>query len=270
MRRFDIFGRTETGPVRRANEDRILMGRFIKNRGGLGLLLAEDDDFMAHYGLVLAVADGIGGADGGDIASKMGMSAFDTQFYSAEKTMDVWGGSMAALEAAGERANHAILDLAAKRQELAEMGCTIAGVCLTPQGTLVFHAGDSRVYRFRNSALKQLTSDDSVVGLAVQAGHITQEEAQKSPVRNTITNCLGQTTFQLHVQAGPELRDRDVLLVSSDGLHGLVDVDQLEATMSAPGTVETMANNLVDRAVQQGGNDNISVIVVRVVDDEHE
>ena len=270
MRRFHIFGRTETGPVRRANEDRILVGRFIKNRGGLGLHLAEDDDFMARYGLVLAVADGIGGVDGGGIASKLGLSAFDTQFYSAEKTMDVWGGSMAALEAAGERANHAILDLAANRPELAEMGCTIAGVCLTPEGALVFHAGDSRVYRFRNGALKQLTPDDSIVSLAVQAGHITEEEAHESPARHTITNCLGQATFRLHVQAGPELRDGDVLLVSSDGLHGLVDVDQIEAAMSAADTVEGMANNLVDQAVQQGGNDNISVIVVQAVDGEHE
>ncbi len=262
MKGFRVYGITEPGPVRPANEDHILLGRFLKGRGGLGLSFAEDDDFVAAFGVLFAVADGVGGNHGGGIASKLALSACDAQFYSGEKGPEAAKSCAEAIQAAGERANRTILDVAATRPELADMGCTLAGVCLTQSGCHVFHAGDSRAYRLRNGCLKQLTSDDTVVEAAVQAGHLSVAEAAQSPMRHTITNSLGSRTFLLHIEPGPDLKERDALLICTDGLHDLLTHEEIESTMAASQSPEDAARALVDKAVQAGGTDNISVIVI--------
>lgn len=262
MRAFSVYGYTEAGPVRAANEDHILLGRFLKNRGGLGLSFGEDDDFVAAFGVLFAVADGVGGNSGGGVASKLALTAFDAQFYSSEKEPDALSTCLAAIQAAGERANRTILDVAANRPELAAMGCTLAGVCLAASGYLVFSAGDSRVYRLRNGCLKQLTVDDSVVGAAVQAGHLSIAEAAQSPLRHTITNSLGSRSFQLHLEAGPDLREHDRLLICTDGLHDRLSHEEIESVMAAGHSPEESARGLVDKAISAGGTDNISVVTV--------
>ena len=188
-------------------------------------------------------------------------------FYDVEKHEDPCAVAAQRLTAAADGANDSILELAAKQPELSGMGATLAGVCLLPGAYLVFHAGDSRVYRFRNGALKQLTNDDSIVALAVEAGRMTAADAEQSPVRNTITNSLGGGAFELHVQQGPALRCGDALLICSDGVHGMLAHEAIESIIEQGGPSETIAGALVEASIARGGHDNISAIVARYTAD---
>ncbi len=259
---FDAYGLTEAGPVRPANEDYILMGRFVKNRGGLSLRFPADDDFLAAYGIVFAVADGVGGERGGATASRVALSAFETQFYSAEKGEAPIEACRASIEASAARANETVLRMAAHQPELVGMACTLAGICLIGAGGLVFHAGDSRVYRFRNGALKQLTQDDSLAMATAESGRMTIPEAEASPAAGTITNCIGSRSFTLTIHDLAALRHGDRLLICSDGLHGELRHDQIEAALGEMSSPEAAANILLDAAVQAGGRDNVSIICI--------
>ncbi len=256
MRRFEVYGWTDCGKVRAANEDHILVDRSIANSGGLAFEFADDDRLYAP--LLFAVADGIGGAAAGAVASRLCLSTFDAQYHGAGGTdMPI----EEALQEAGAHANRALLDASSQHPEWRGMGCTLAGVCLAGNGYSVFHAGDSRVYRIRNGFAKQLTVDDTVTQRAVEAGLLDVEEAEHADVRHTITNSVGSPSFSLHVTPGPEWRDGDALLICSDGLHDLIDADTLEKA-ATEGTAETRARRLVDAALQAGGHDNVSVIMV--------
>jgi len=245
------------------NEDHILVGRFLKNCGAIDLRLQDNDDYLTTFGVVLAVADGIGGEAGGATASRLALSAFDTQFYGSGKSADdLLESARTAIKAAAARANQTLLDAAAHRPELTSMGCTLAGICLTAAGYLVFNAGDSRVYRFRQGALRALTQDDSLVGLAVRSGCMTEEEAAVSSRRGAILNCLGSSNFTLTVQPGPRLIPGDILMVCSDGIHGVLSHERIEGILTEGRSVEAALNRLFDEAVHSGTDDNVSAILI--------
>jgi len=264
MRSFQIFACTTTGSVRQANEDHILVGRFIKNSGGLGMYVEHNDDFLIRYGLLFAVADGIGGEAGGATASRLALIALERQFYGVEKICHENQPYLEALQAAAVRANDTILRGASTNPTFNRMGCTLSGVCLTQGGYLVFNAGDSRVYRYRDGFLKLLTNDDTVTNAAIRAGRMSYEEAKNSDVRHTLTNSLGTASFQLKIRVEPEMRDNDLILVCSDGLHDMVDHDQIEKLLGNSGALEVLSDRLVYEAIRNGGYDNISVILVRL------
>jgi len=269
-RAFYIYGCTHKGMVREINEDHILLGRFIKNSGGMGMVFALDDDFLQDQGVLFAVADGIGGENSGEIASKMALKAFEYQFYSKEKKDLEESVYIDMIASAGKRANDTILQISTGNPGIAGMGCTISGICLMPSGYLIYNAGDSRVYRYRNGILKTVTSDDTVTSLAVQSGHMNFRQAEESQHRHTLTNSLGTLSFNLNVKKGPELREGDMILICSDGLHGLVDHDQLESMLNPNESAETNVLKLLQEALHKGGTDNISVIVLVMKTNETE
>lgn len=262
---YDIHGLTTKGPVRQANEDHILVGRFIKSDGAVGVRIETDDEYLGVQGLVCAVADGVGGEAGGATASKLAIQSVDAQFYGVEKTGGLLGKCREALTAAGQRANQTLLSVQASRPALGRMGCTLSGVCLTSEGFLVFNAGDSRVYRLRDAILRQLTSDDSVAAMAVTSGAMSAGEAEVSETRHTIVNLVGSQSFKLQVTDGPEFRDGDALLVCTDGVHDLVPLEELESLLANAAEARLMAERVVEGAVARGGRDNISLVVVRKV-----
>lgn len=262
MRTIAIHASTQQGPVRMANEDHILVGRFIKNRGQMSITLDYDDDFLAAFGFLLAVADGIGGEAGGALASRIALSALEKSFYSTEKTGI--GQCEERLREAAMQANTEILSLAVTYPEYARMGCTLTGVCLTSWGFLVFHAGDSRVYRCRNGVLKQLTSDETVAAALLAAGEISYAQAELSNQRHTLINCAGSTSFMITIANGPDLKDEDILLVCSDGLHDLVPYESLGEIFSESMDVAILNKRLVDDAIRRGGHDNISLILIQL------
>ncbi|KPQ00005.1 MAG: protein phosphatase [Rhodobacteraceae bacterium HLUCCA12] len=256
--RFDIFGRTEAGLVRQENEDHMLIGGMIRNRGSLGLRLDGDDELITGPGLLLAVADGIGGAAGGATASRLSLATLERAFNGDSRPVRerlVW---------ASEAANAAILDAARAQPELAGMGCTLAGVCLTGTGYLVFHAGDSRIYRYRRGVIKALTLDDTLAGLAVRAGRLTVGASARHPRRHVLTNYAGSLEFSLAIEDGRGPDDGDVVMICSDGLHDLVPPAELESLFDRAATdLDTLGHTLIESAIAHGGHDNVSVVLLR-------
>ncbi len=268
MKRFRAYGTTRTGLVRRSNEDHILLERSILNRGSERLEVPADDGFPERSGVLCAVADGIGGEAGGAIASRLALATLERQYYEAapwEGGRTASGGArkafIEALRSAAEGANEVVLEAADGEPRLARMGCTLTGVCLLADGLLVFNAGDSRVYRFRRGTLECLTRDDSMASLVVEAGAMTAEEAARSPIGHTLTNCLGSREFQLRVQERV-WRDGDLLLACSDGLYDMVRDERIREILSREATLEGRAEALVAEALANGGNDNVSIVLI--------
>lgn len=222
---------------------------------------ANEDAHLALSGLAV-VADGMGGHASGDVASALAIGAFDGLGAGPLSTDDV-------LEAVG-RANAAILAEAAARPERSGMGTTLTGVALVstdvPQW-MVFNVGDSRVYQVGPSGLVQVTEDHSEVAALVAAGRLTPEQARSHPLRHVITRSLGLDpapvvdTWLLPVEAG------DLYLACSDGLTGELTDDEIAALLAeAPGLQEA-ADALVAAAVDAGGRDNVTVVLIGSADD---
>ena len=265
MEEYRAYGTTRTGLVRRSNEDHILLERSILNHGCQRLEVPAGDGFPARSGVLLAVADGIGGEAGGAVASRMALTTLERRYFGATPVDGTREAFIEALRAAAAAANQAVLEVADNEPRLARMGCTLTGVCLLAEGFLVFNAGDSRVYRFRQGALECLTRDDSMASLVVEAGAMTAEEAARSPIGHTLTNCLGSREFQLNVQERT-WRDGDLLLACSDGLYDMVPDPRIREILDRETTLEGRTDRLVEEALAGGGTDNISIVLISADD----
>lgn len=262
MLAYTIFGCTETGLVRTRNEDHILIGRHLKNRGDLLLKLTADDDFLQDYGFLLAVADGIGGAPGGDTASRLALLTLERQFYGALKHRTPEGFRQSLADAI-EKANAAVLQAAANHAALAGMGCTLAGIALSRDGCWRFSSGDSRIYRCRNRMLKLLTLDDTIAERNARLGLIDPRDRRDTDDEHMLTNWIGKEHGSCRIEPGPELRSGDRLLVCTDGLHDLVDEDLLSELLGTTDTpIDRLGKRLLQHALEQGGWDNISMILL--------
>ena len=236
---------TDIGRVRQINQDNFLI---LDERG------------------LYAVADGMGGHLGGEVASKLAVDALRASY--AEGTVD-------ALAAAIEEANLSIHDKGETDPELRGMGTTVVAVAAVPddQGDettgslLVANVGDSRAYLFRDDALTQLTEDHSMVADLVREGRISEAEAEVHPQRNIVTRVLGvYDTVDIDLWPIDAVRG-DRLLLCSDGLFNEVAKDQIAAVLRRLSDPQEAAAELVRRANEGGGRDNITVLVVDVVDD---
>jgi protein phosphatase len=207
---------------------------------------------------VFAVADGMGGHAGGAIASAIAVAGL------AELDLLDVGDPGPRLLTALAGVNAEIRRRAALDGGGA-MGTTVAGIArISGRRVLVFHIGDTRVYRLRAAALIQLTEDHSVVGELLRAGEITEDEARRHPHRNVVTRALGIEPAVEAAVSTIEVEIGDCFLVASDGLFNEVPAAQICDVLSTPGTVEHRARALLDAALLRGGRDNVSVVVVAV------
>lgn len=262
---FEVGATTEQGFVREHNEDHILVGRFVKNSGSVALGFAGDDDFVATYGLLFCVADGVGGSAAGEVASRLALLTLDREFYAATKTSGA--SAIDLLRHAVHSANTTLLQVAANKPPLHGMSTTLSGVCMLRDGFWTVHAGDSRVYRYRDGLLKLLTQDDTAASRAVRNGILSFEAAAASVDSHVLINCLGQDPLALSLEPGPTLRAGDILLICSDGLYDMLDDDTIAALLRdsavAGHTALQQAQALAAAANAAGGQDNTSVIVIR-------
>jgi protein phosphatase len=231
----DDAGLSRTGHVRRNNEDSYLI------RGDL---------FM--------IADGMGGAAAGEVASAMCAEAF------AEIDLIRQRGDEA-LRRAIETANQRIHERAATDPEAAGMGTTVTAALVERDGRIAFaNVGDSRAYLLRDGALQRLTEDHSVVAELVASGQISEQEAGTHPQRNVVTRVLGAEatvqvdTFWLQAQDG------DLVLLCSDGLTDMVAEDEFAAILAGSGDCDAIAQALVRAALAGGGEDNVTVVLFRI------
>jgi len=232
---IDSAGQTQTGHVRHDNEDSYLM------RGPL---------FM--------VADGVGGAAAGEIASTMCAEAF------AEIDLIRRNGPQALRDAIGT-ANRRIFDRASGDPGLAGMGTTVTAALVDLSGRIdLANVGDSRAYLLRDDSLQRISEDHSVVAELVAAGQITEAEAAVHPQRNVITRVLGsEPTVQVDLFS-IEPQPDDLLLLCSDGLTDMVSEDEVASVMADGGSCEQLVRRLIRSALAGGGEDNVTAIAFRM------
>ena len=212
---------------------------------------ANEDAFIAEAPL-FAVADGMGGAQAGEVAAGIAIETL------AQTTAG--GGS---LREAATEANARIYRLAAEDRTRAGMGTTLTAARLVGARAEFVHIGDSRAYLLRSGELRQLSEDHSLVGEWVREGAITPEEAAVNRYRSVLSRALGtEPQAELDVFA-VDLEPGDVLMLSSDGLSGVVPSEQL-AELLAKDDLQECVQDLVRAAKERGGHDNITAVVVRL------
>jgi protein phosphatase len=241
--RLQAGGATDVGRVRNVNQD-----SFV--------LLPDRSMF--------AVADGMGGHQGGEVASQLAIQAIRDTYVDTDGD---------ALVDAIEEANLRIHEAGEGDPSLRGMGTTVVAVAVVPDGDgpggslLVANVGDSRCYLFRDGDLTQITEDHSMVADLVREGRITEAEAEVHPQRNIVTRVLGvydSVDIDLWPVDGVE---GDRLLLCSDGLFNEVAADQIASVLRRLADPQEAADELVRRALEGGGRDNVTVVVVDVVDD---
>ena len=208
---------------------------------------------------VFAVADGMGGARAGEVASRMAVEAFDDQGD---------GGSPEdRLRHVATEANRRIYEMAQSDTEHAGMGTTLTAAMVTGREVAVGHVGDSRLYRLRGGKLERLTEDHSLVEELVRQGRLSPEEAENHPQRSIITRALGPEPDVDVETFTHTARDGDVYLICSDGLSGMVSEDDITAILERADSLDAAARELVEAANRAGGKDNITVVLFRVASD---
>jgi protein phosphatase len=220
---------------------------------------------------VFVVADGMGGERCGDVAAEVSVRAIADFLLQAERSEAYawpfgYDNSLTTTQNhvvnAIRFANKRVWDELQTRPECEGMGSTISALFVHDDTATVGNIGDSRVYLGREGQLRQLTRDDAVVFNLLEAGIITPEESKHHPMRNVLTLALGlaeDVTVQLVEFI---LKPGDWLLLSSDGLHGVVDASDLKHAFDRRDEVEVASRNLIQAALDLGGPDNVSCIVV--------
>ena len=220
---------------------------------------ANEDSYYARAPLY-AVADGMGGAQAGEVASRIAAEAFD------ERTDE--GTPEQQLARVALEANRRIFDLAQKDSSRSGMGTTLTGLLVDGEEVAIVHVGDSRAYVFRDGELRQLTRDHSLVEELRRQGRLTPEEAEEHPQRSIITRALGpERDVELDVHTH-RARSGDLYLVCSDGLTSMVREDRVREIVAGAGSLHGAVDALVAEANEMGGRDNITVVLFRLGGDE--
>ena len=231
---LEEYGLTHVGKVRASNQD----------------VLIEADE-LRLYG----VADGMGGHNGGETASAGARDTLIGFLQDRKPSLD-------ALRSAFEKANADLFHQQENDEKLSGMGTTLSAVWFSDDFVYLGHVGDSRVYRLRDGEFQQLTDDHSLVGELVRAGFLTPEQAENHPNKNVITRAVG-TEEGIEVDlAVEERRPGDIWMICSDGLHGMVKADLLEQLIRKH-EPKKAAELLMEAALENGGRDNISVVILR-------
>lgn len=249
---MEVSGKTDVGLRRRLNEDQYLI----------------DSDTR-----LLAVCDGMGGHNAGEVASRIAIEALAAFIDRSHKEKEItWPyGLDPALSFDGNRvrtaiqlANKKVYKAADNREEYSGMGTTCVAALVTPTTVTVGSAGDSRCYVFHDGELRQITHDDSWVAAAGAEGVLSPAELARHPLRNVITKAIGAKD-QIDIDVVEEgLHAGDTVLLCSDGLHAMIPDTAIAEILGAGGSLDDIAVKLVDAANEAGGKDNVTVVLARV------
>lgn len=231
------YSQTHVGLVRRNNEDALL----------------------TDPPRLFAVADGVGGSNAGEIASRMALDLFRREFYAQLR----FGQNPAyALRHAISAVNAEIYYMSHSREQYAGMGTTLTAVYLeAPALAHVLHVGDSRLYLWRNGALRQVTRDQTLVGELIAAGEITEQEGKSHSKKNWLLQAVGAENVIQAELLRLDLKPGDRLLLCSDGLSNMLSREEIAGGL-VRADVRTAGEMLLQQALQNGGKDNITLIVL--------
>jgi protein phosphatase len=238
-------------------------------RSEIGLVRTMNQDAFAvldHMGL-WAVADGMGGHVGGEIAAQTAIATVQSHSVSSSEQLRTGSASPTdILTNLISRAHEAILDRARAQSKLKGMGTTLVLLAIVPDQTpmaYLAHVGDSRAYRLRSGTLTQLTKDHSLIEKYLERGILTPEMAKTHPERHVLTRALGIPSAAKPTISAFPLQDNDLILLCSDGLTKMLE-DEAIRDIFAGGETEPshICNRLVTAAIDRGGEDNVTVVVV--------
>jgi serine/threonine protein phosphatase PrpC len=219
----------------------------------------ENEDCAFARAPVFVVADGMGGAQAGEVAAQIAVDAFSHGLPDSGSAEERLAGRV-------QEANQRIWEQSRARREQAGMGTTITAAYLDDSELAIAHVGDSRAYLFRDGSLKRLTQDHSLVDELVRRGKLTEEQAAEHPQRSIITRALGaEPTVEVDTWTYP-VRPGDVLLLCSDGLTSMVAEERVEEILNGSMDLKVAAQQLIDEANAAGGRDNITVVLSRIED----
>ena len=242
---IQAYAKSDIGKVREQNQD--------------SYFISEPLDKVQLY----IVADGMGGYNGGEIASKMAMESaknyIENNFEQTDKDKD---SIIQLLASSLEYANMVVYEKSKESEELSEMGTTMDICLIYNNRAYIGHVGDSRVYRIRNEFIRKLTQDHSYVQKLVKDGTITQEEAQHHPQKNMLIKALGCNAFVEPDVMIKGFQKDDIILMSTDGLTNLVSKENIFKTVKEE-NLEQVPKKLIEQANENGGFDNITVVVIK-------
>lgn len=232
-------------------------------RSDVGLVRSNNQDSAYAGPHLLAVADGMGGHAGGDIASSVAvahLAPLDDEAHGPDDALDE-------LSRALNEAHEELLALAEDHPELAGLGTTVTALLRSGNKLAMAHIGDSRAYLLRDGELAQVTTDHSFVQHLVNTGKLTPEEAEQHPQRSVLLRVLGDFDMEIVPDLSVrEARRGDRWLLCSDGLSGVVSHDTLADTMREEPDADACADQLVELALRGGAPDNVTVVVADIVD----
>lgn len=256
--RITVFGKTDVGLVREHNEDCFLIAD-VANEAKTGDPKEPLQIPLGGKGALFLVCDGMGGAAAGEVASQMAVESISSALAAADPLPRE--GFARRLRRAIEDANDRIYAQSRDNQSERGMGTTCTAVALVDGTLLVGQIGDSRCYVLRSGRLAQVTKDQSLAWQLIEAGAMTVEEAKAFEHANIILQALGvQERVDVALSQVP-LRRGDVVLISSDGLHGPVSDEEMMQILQDEPDVKKACERLVSRALEREGPDNISVVV---------
>jgi serine/threonine protein phosphatase PrpC len=262
--RVQVFGKTDLGRTRDHNEDCFLVADLTKHSASLQPTVRDHE--VGERGSLFVVADGMGGAAAGELASDMATQAIynhlsKTWISDRETTEQRFAFR---LKEAVEAANAELHAYAKAHPEVRGMGTTTTAAGVLGEHAYLSQVGDSRAYLVRGGIAHQLTKDQSLIQRLIEAGELTEEEAAQSERKNIILQALGPDPRVKVELTHQELRRGDVLVLCSDGLSGQVKKDEIAQVVTQEPTLQASCERLISLANERGGPDNITVILVRV------
>ena len=262
MPTVEYAGLTAIGHVREHNEDRL---GWVAVDGDAPFVtpaeahVIDEATLISENGLVFAVADGLGGYGGGDVASGI---AVEASLALVQRDLAAGGRASGILRAAVNRANEAIMDAALSGRGGRKMQSTLSALVITPGEAHLAHVGDSRIYRRRDGELELLTTDHSQVMELLRMSIITQEQAIDHPARYALTRSVGGNILVRSDIRNEQLHAGDEFLLCSDGLWSNVTSTEIAEALGA--SPAEACRRLVDLALERGGDDNATAMAVRV------
>ena len=261
--KVEVFGRTDVGKTRDHNEDSFLVADLTRKIASLQPEVRDHD--VGPRGTLFVVADGMGGAAAGEIASDLAVDSIYAHMVGE------WGNDQDVseqrfafrLKEAVEFANSRIHQYAKEHPEHRGMGTTTTAAGVFEGALYLSQIGDSRGYLIRGGGITQITKDQSLMQRLVDAGELTEEEAAVSERRNIILQALGPDPTVKVDLTRQEVRKGDMLLMCSDGLSGLVPKDDMLRLAKEQQDLVALCKELIDLANSRGGPDNITCIVAR-------
>ena len=261
--RVEVFGKTDLGKTRDHNEDHFLVADLTLREASLQPSVRTHD--LGPRGSLFVVADGMGGAAAGEVASEMATETIYREMVRAlAEEAEVTPQRFAArLKEAVEAANERIHSYAVAHPDVRGMGTTTTAAGLLGDHVFLTQVGDSRAYLIRRGEAVQLTKDQSLMQRLVEAGELTEEEAAKSERRNIILQALGPDARVKVDLTHQELRQGDILVLCSDGLSGQVKKEEIAAVAARERDLRAACDQLIALANERGGPDNVTVVLAR-------